>query len=66
MELTIYEFDKNNFFTRRIEAESADISSINWSLKNVKKEINALLGRCRQKKLCMIKIKKLLITKKLG
>ena len=36
MELTIYEFDKNNNFVRRIEAESANISSLNWSLKNVK------------------------------
>ncbi len=36
MELTIYEMDKNNNFTKRIEAESADISSLNWSLKNVK------------------------------
>ncbi len=35
MELTIYEFDKNNDFTRRIEAESANISSTKWSLKNV-------------------------------
>ena len=36
MELTIYEFDKNNDFTRRIEAESANISSIKWNLKNVR------------------------------
>ena len=36
MELTIYEFDKNNNFLRRIEAESANISSLKWSLKNVK------------------------------
>ena len=35
MELTIYEFDKNNDFTRRIEAESADINSTKWNLKNV-------------------------------
>ena len=36
MDLTIYEFDKNNNFVRRVEAESANISSLNWSLKNVK------------------------------
>jgi len=36
IELTIYEFDKNNDFVRRIEAESANISSLKWSLKNVK------------------------------
>jgi len=36
MEVTIYEFDKNNNFTRRIEAESADISSLRWVLKNIK------------------------------
>ena len=36
MELAIYEFDKNNNFIRRIEAESANISSLKWSLKNVK------------------------------
>ena len=36
MEVTIYEFDKNNDFVRRIEAESANISSLKWSLKNVK------------------------------
>ena len=35
-ELTIYEFDKNNNFVKRIEAESANISSLKWSLKNVK------------------------------
>jgi len=35
MQVTIYEFDKNNNFTRRIEAESANISSLIWSLKNV-------------------------------
>ena len=33
--LTIYEFDKNNDFVRRIEAKSADISSLNWKLKEV-------------------------------
>ena len=36
MEVTIYEFDKNNDFVRRIEAESANISSLKWSLKNTK------------------------------
>ena len=36
MNITIYQFDKNNNFDRRIEAESADISSLNWQLKNVK------------------------------
>ena len=36
MEVTIYEFDKNNNFVRRIEAESANISSLKWSLKNAK------------------------------
>lgn len=36
MEVSIYEFDKNNVFIRRIEAESANISSLKWSLKNVK------------------------------
>ena len=34
--MTIYEFDKNNDFVRRVEAESANISSLKWSLKNVK------------------------------
>ena len=34
--VTIYEFDQNNNFTRRIEAESANISSLKWSLKNTK------------------------------
>jgi len=36
IEVTIYEFDKNNDFVRRIEAESADISTLKWSLKNAK------------------------------
>jgi len=36
LEVTIYEFDKNNNFKRRIEAESADISSLKWNLKNIK------------------------------
>jgi len=35
MELTIYEFDKDNDFVRRVEAESANIKSLKWSLKNV-------------------------------
>ena len=30
--LTIYEFDHNNSFIKRIEARSADISSTNWKL----------------------------------
>ena len=34
--VTIYEFDDNNEFVRRIEAESANISSLKWSLKNVR------------------------------
>ena len=36
MEVTIYEFDKSNNFSRRIEAESADISNLKWKLKNIK------------------------------
>ena len=36
MNVTIYEFDKNNNFIKRIEAESANISSSKWSLSNVK------------------------------
>ena len=36
LEVTIYEFDKNNDFIRRIEAESANIRSLKWNLKNVK------------------------------
>ena len=35
MNLTIYEFDINNNFKRRIEAESANIKSTEWILKNV-------------------------------
>ena len=35
LEVTIYEFDKENDFVRRIEAGSANISSLKWSLKNV-------------------------------
>lgn len=34
--VTVYEFDQNNNFIRRIEAESADIHSTEWSLKNVR------------------------------
>ena len=36
MNVTIYQFDKDNNFSKRIEAESANISSLNWLLKNVK------------------------------
>jgi len=36
IDVSIYEFDNNNNFIRRIEAESANISSLKWSLKNVK------------------------------
>ena len=36
IKVTIYEFDYSNNFIRRVEAESADISSLNWSLKNAK------------------------------
>ncbi len=36
LNVTIYEFDKNNEFVRRVEAESANIKSLKWSLKNVK------------------------------
>ena len=36
MNVTIYQFDQNNNFTKRIEAESADISSLSWKLKNIK------------------------------
>ena len=36
MKVTIYEFDNNNDFTKRIEAESANISSFEWTLNNVK------------------------------
>ncbi len=34
--VSIYEFDLDNNFIKRIEAESADISSFNWFFKNVK------------------------------
>ena len=33
--VTIYEFDKNNNFTRRVEADSANITSLKWVLKNI-------------------------------
>lgn len=36
MDVTIYEFDQNNNFVKRIEAKSADISSLRWILKDVK------------------------------
>jgi len=36
MTLTIYEFDKDNDFIKRIEADYADISSRNWKLKNTR------------------------------
>jgi len=36
MNVTIYQFDENINFVRRIEAESANISSFNWNLKNAK------------------------------
>ena len=36
IDVTIYEFDKKNNFEKRIEAKSADITSLNWLLKDVK------------------------------
>ena len=36
MNVTIYEYDQNNNFIKRIEAESANISSVTWSLKKIK------------------------------
>jgi len=36
LNVSIYEFDNNDNFLKRFEAESADISSRNWILKNVK------------------------------
>jgi len=36
MDLTIYEFDKNNDFIKRIEADYANIISNEWKLKSVK------------------------------
>ena len=34
--VTIYEFDENNNFVKRIEAKNANISSLNWTLEGVK------------------------------
>ena len=34
--LTIYEFNSNQDFVKRIEAKSADISSLKWKLKQIK------------------------------
>ena len=48
IKVTIYEFDKNNNFTRRIEAESANISTLKWSLKNVK-IINKMIDSCSKR-----------------
>jgi len=36
MNVTIYKFDQNNNFVKRIEAESANIKSTRWTLKNAK------------------------------
>ena len=36
MKVTIYEFDKDNNFVRRVEAESVNISSQKWSMDDVK------------------------------
>ena len=36
MGVTIYEFDKKNNFTRRIEADSANITSLKWVLQNIR------------------------------
>ena len=36
IEVTIYEFNQNNDFVRRIEADSANITSLKWVLKNIK------------------------------
>ena len=33
LDLTIYEFDENNNFIQRVDAESADITSLEWKLK---------------------------------
>ena len=35
IDVTIYEFDQKNNFIQRIEAITADISSLKWTLKNV-------------------------------
>ena len=34
--LSIYQFDNNNDFVKRIEANSADISSLHWKIKDAK------------------------------
>jgi len=47
LEVTIYRFDKNNNFISRVEAETANISSLNWDLNKVKiidKEGNLIVG----------------------
>ena len=36
LNLSIYEFDENNNFVRRIEAKSANISSSNWVIKDAR------------------------------
>ena len=36
LNLTIYEFDFDNNFVQRVDAESADISSLEWTIKNAK------------------------------
>jgi len=36
MGVTLYEFDYKNNFVKRIEAKSADISSLNWNIKDAK------------------------------
>jgi len=36
IDLTIYEFDYSHDFVKRIDAKSADISSLNWKLKDAK------------------------------
>jgi lipopolysaccharide export system permease protein len=36
MNVTIFEFDSDNVFIRRIDASSANISTVNWDLKDIK------------------------------
>ena len=36
LEVSIYQFDYNNNFIKRIEAKSADISSLHWKIKDAK------------------------------
>ena len=36
IDVTIYEFDKDHNFVKRIEADSANIEALKWKLKNVK------------------------------